>query len=71
MTNREHTERSTTLQNQIDQVVHYTKEKNIHTPGNFSKLSADLSEYTKWAQANAQTTDAALAAEKQTVSASR
>lgn len=71
MTNREHTERSTQLQNQIDQVVRYAKEKNIHTPGNFAKLSADLAEYTKWAQSNAQTTDAALAAEKQTVGASR
>jgi len=71
MTNREHTERSTQLQNQIDQVVRYAKEKNIHTPGNFVKLSADLAEYTKWAQSNAQTTDAALAAEKQTVGASR
>ena len=70
MTNREHTERSTQLQNQIDQVVRYTKEKNIHTPGNFSKLSVDLTEYTKWAQANAQTTDAALAMEKQTAGAS-
>ncbi len=52
-------------------MVRYTKEKNIHTPGNFAKLSADLTEYTKWAQSNAQTTDAALAAEKQTVGASR
>jgi hypothetical protein len=52
-------------------VVRYTKEKNIQTPGNFSKLSMDLTEYTKWAQSNAQTTDAALAAEKHTVSASR
>ena len=71
MTNKDHTERSTKLQHQIEQVVRYTKEKNIHTPGNFSKLAADLSEYTKWAQSNAQTTDAALAAEKQTVGAGR
>ena len=71
MTNRDHTERSTKLQNQIDQVVRNTKEKNIHTPGNFSKLSTDLAEYTKWAQANAQTTDAAFAGEKQTAGASR
>jgi hypothetical protein len=71
MTNTEHCERSTKLQNQIDQVVRYTKEKHIQTPGNFSKLSADLTEYTKWAQVNAQTTDAALAIERQTVSASR
>ena len=52
-------------------MVRYTKEKNIHTPGNFSNLSSELAEYTKWAQSNAQTTDAALAAEKQTVTASR
>jgi hypothetical protein len=71
MTNREHCDGSTKLQNQIDQVVRYTKEKNIHTPGNFSNLSSELAEYTKWAQSNAQTTDAALAAEKQTVTASR
>jgi hypothetical protein len=71
MTNREHCDGSTKLQNQIDQVVRYTKEKNIHTPGNFSHLSSELAEYTKWAQSNAQTTDAALAAEKQTVTASR
>jgi hypothetical protein len=47
------------------------KKKTIHSPGNFAKLSMDLTEYAKWAQANAQTTDAALASEKQTVGASR
>jgi acetyl-CoA carboxylase alpha subunit len=71
MSNREHTERGTELQEQIDQVVRYTKEKNIHTPGNFSKLSSDLSEYTKWAQSNVQTTDAAFAAQHQGAPASR
>jgi len=71
MSNREHTERGTELQHQIDQVVRYAKEKNIHTPGNFSKLSSDLTEYTKWAQSNAQTTDAAFAAEKQSATAAR
>jgi hypothetical protein len=48
-----------------------TPKKGTHTPCNFSKFSADLAEYTKWAQSNAQTTDAALAAEKQTVTAGR
>jgi hypothetical protein len=71
MSNREHTERGTQLQEQIDQVVRYTKEKNINTPGNFSKLSSDLTEYTKWAQSNVQTTDAAFAAPKQTATATR